>query len=385
MKILLVTTQLLEDRGNTYFCSANFYDILKRFSYIGELFLYSGRYTGNNSHTKIDKDLNGIVKYGNAVFRVPSVTDVLFISKTNKRHISELIASVDLVISYGSSYGVYKLAKAHNKPFMSYVVSCAWDAFWNHGWQGKLIAPYKFLLAKYTIKHSDYVLYVSNRFLQERYPTNAKYQVGCSDVKIKDTDDDLLKRRLDFYDNWDGNTLNVATTAAVDVRYKGHEFVFRALFEMKKMGRKNVHYYLLGGGDPTFLKGLVAKYGIEEQVHFKGIVPHDEVFEILDLMHVYIQPSLQEGLPRSMVEAMSRGLMCVGANTAAIPELIESKYVVRRKSYEDIANILLSVTRDEMKEQANINFQEAKKYKEEVINARRLEFFDKIIDDIKSR
>ena len=265
---------------------------------------------------------------------------------------------------------------------MSFVVSCAWDAYWNHGWLGKILAPYKFLRARYTIKNSDYVLYVSNKFLQNRYPTNAKYQCGCSNVKIDKLDDCILENRLDFLNKWNSKELKIATTGAVDVRYKGHEYVLRALYELKQKGKTNIHYYLLGGGSPTFLKGLVAKYNLEEQVHFMGIVPHDEVFSILDNMHIYIQPSLQEGLPRSMVEAMSRGLMCIGANTAAIPELIEPQFVTRRRSSDDIIKILETVTKEQLVEQATRNFNEAKSYEEEKLNARRRAFFDKIINDI---
>ena len=303
-------------------------------------------------------------------------------SSENQLVIEQYVFNVDLVISYSSSYDVYRLAKKYNKKFMSFVVSCAWDAYWNHGWRGKILAPYKFLKARYTIKHSDYVLYVSNKFLQNRYPTNAKYQCGCSDVKIEDLDNCVLDKRLSFVNTWDGNELRIATTGAVDVRYKGHEYVIRALYDLKQRGKINIHYYLLGGGSPAFLKGLVAKYGLEEQIHFMGIVPHDEVFTTLDNIHIYIQPSLQEGLPRSMVEAMSRGLMCVGAKTAAIPELIEPQFVTRRKSSDDIVKILEVVTKEQLIEQAKRNFNEARNYEEEKLNARRREYFDKIIDDI---
>ena len=113
-----------------------------------------------------------------------------------------------------------------------------------------------------------------------------------------------------------------------------------------------------------------------------GIVPHEEVFQVLDRMHVYIQPSLQEGLPRSMVEAMSRGLLCIGANTAAIPELLQPQYVTRQKSHEDIAKILERISKEELAEQAKINFEEAKKYLDDYLNQRRNAFFESIIKDM---
>lgn len=380
MKVLIVTSQVIEDTGSTYRCTTNLYDILLRFKYLGEISICTVKYNGHNSHTKIEKDLQGIVRYGDICF---IKKDYIFMSAANKKIVREQIKKTDLVISYGASYDVYKLAKEQNKKFMSFVVSCAWDAYWNHGWKGKVLAPYKFLRTRYTIKHSDYVLYVSNKFLQERYPTNAKYQCGCSNVKINHLNDSILEKRLEYIDKWDGKEIRIATTGAVDVRYKGHEYVLRALYDLKKRGKTNIHYYLLGGGSPVYLKGIVARYGLEKQVHFMGIIPHDEVFATLDSMHIYIQPSLQEGLPRAMVEAMSRGLMCVGAKTAAIPELIEQQFVTRRKSSDDIVKILENLTKEQLMEQAKRNFDEARNYEEEKLNTRRKEFFDKIINDIK--
>lgn len=380
MKVLIVTEQVIEDTGSTYRCTSNLYDILQRFRYLGEVSICTVKYNGHNSHTKIEKDLKGIVNYGDISF---IKKDYIFMSASNKKTIVERIKEADLVISYMPSLELFKITKKQKKKFLTFMVGCSWDAYWNHGWKGKILAPYKFLCAKYTIKNSDYVLYVSNKFLQNRYPTNAKYQCGCSNVRIDKLDDCILEKRLDFIDKWDGKELRIATTGAVDVRYKGHEYVLRALYELKQKGKTNIHYYLLGGGSPAFLQGLVKKYGIENQVHFMGIVPHDEVFATLDKMHLYIQPSLQEGLPRAMVEAMSRGLMCVGANTAAIPELIEKQFVIRRKSSDDIVKILENVTKGQLKEQAKINFNEARNYEEERLNARRNGFFDKIINDIK--
>jgi glycosyltransferase involved in cell wall biosynthesis len=381
MKVLLVTAQVIEDTGNTYRCTANLYEIVKRFSYLGELYIYSAKYNGRNSHTKIEKDLDGIVQYGNISFFKSSRLGFLRLSEYNRKAISEIAKTCDLLISYGSSYDIYKIARKYNKKFMSFVVSCAWDAYWNHGWQGKILAPYKFFRARYTIRYSDYVLYVSNKFLQNRYPTDAKYQAGCSNVKILPMDDETLTNRIAFLEQWDGKTLNLATTAAVDVLYKGQQYVIKAMYELKKQGITNVHYYLLGGGSQDRLRRLVNKLGLSEQVHFMGIVPHKEVFDVLDRMHLYVQPSLQEGLPRSMVEAMSRGLMCAGANTAAIPELIDSKYVTRRRSVDDFVNIIKNITKEDLIQQAKINFAEAKNYQDEVISKRRNEFFDKIIKD----
>jgi len=382
LKVLLVTNQYIEDSGSTYRCDSNVYEIIKRFSFLGELSLYARRYNQKRSHSKITESLDGVIKYGNVSFSKVGVFDLLFLSKHNKKAISKIAVKQDLIISYGASFDLYEIAKKYNKKFMSYVVSCMWDAYWNHGWQGKMVALYKYALARYTILKSDYVLYVSNQFLQKRYPTKAKYQLGCSDVIIMPLSNDILEKRLDFIQQWDGEVLNIATTAAVDVSYKGQQYVIEAMSKLKKMGKTNIHYYLIGGGSQKRLQSKVDKLELTNQVHFLGIVPHDNVFEILDNIHIYIQPSLQEGLPRSVVEAMSRGIMCVGANTAAIPELIDAKYVIRRKSVDDIVNILNNTSKEELICQAKRNFTEAKHYQDEVLSERRNKFFQKIIEDI---
>ena len=145
------------------------------------------------------------------------------------------------------------------------------------------------------------------------------------------------------------------------------------------MGVTKFHYYLIGGGNKDRLEQLSKKLGVSDLVHFEGIVPHNRIFEKLDEMHIYIQPSLQEGLPRSVVEAMSRGLLCICANTAAMPEMVEQEYIVERKSIDDIVNVLARLSVDRLKDQAKRNFEEAKNYEEVHLDKKRNSFFKKIM------
>ena len=63
---------------------------------------------------------------------------------------------------------------------------------WNHSPKGKAIAPLAYFSLKRTLKKSDYALYVSQKFLQKRYPTNG-LQIGIGDVRITDHGDYILK------------------------------------------------------------------------------------------------------------------------------------------------------------------------------------------------
>ena len=144
-----------------------------------------------------------------------------------------------------------------------------------------------------------------------------------------------------------------------------------------------VKYTLVGGGDPAYLQQVAKKCGVEDQVVFTGRKNLDEVFALLDETDIYVQPSLQEGLPRSVIEAMSRGCPAIGARTAGIPELIAPECVVRRKSVSDIAETIIKIANAEkMTALAKNNFENAKKYEDSVLTQRRNAYFGKIVEDL---
>nr|MCR5402561.1 glycosyltransferase [Butyrivibrio sp.] len=58
------------------------------------------------------------------------------------------------------------------------------------------------------------------------------------------------------------------------------------------------------------LQELAKAYGISDRIHFAGILPRDEVFVQIKAHDVYISSSSYEGLPISLLEAMSCGVVC---------------------------------------------------------------------------
>lgn len=333
------------------------------------------------------KGLNDISDIVCSVVEIGSLYSML-LGRCNKK-IEQAMKGCELVVGRCPSLSAYKafdIAKKLKIPYFAESMGCAWDAYWNHGLQGKLIAPYMFFKMKKVVKNADYALYVTSEFLQKRYPCKND-SVSASNVLISASDESALERRIEKITNTAKNSeITLMTTAAVNVRYKGQGYVINAIPKLNELGFK-VKYVLVGEGDDRFLRGEAERLGVSNQVEFKGSLPLDEVFTLLDDADIYIQPSLQEGLPRSVIEAMSRGCACIGFKTAGIPELIEERFVVRRKSVKGIVNAVKEYSILSVEEKISIAkriFNEAKKYESSILDKRRNAYYEKIKAEIKS-
>ena len=276
-----------------------------------------------------------------------------------------------------NGYQVIKYCRRYNKPYLTVVCGCPWDAYWNHGWQGKLLAPIEYMLLKRAQKEAPYTIYVTNEFLQKRYPTNG-VAIGCSNVEIHTGIEGILEKRIEAIRHRENEKrkLKIGTAAALDVAYKGQEYVIKAVAELRKEGIE-LEYHLIGRGDDSRLRAIAESCGVKDDIFFHGAIPHDEVLDFLDGIDIYIQPSKQEGLPRAMIEAMSRGCLCIGSKTAGIPELVEPRFIFNKGDVRGIVDIIRGITQEDMKEQARSNYECAKEYDVELLNERRNKFIRK--------
>lgn len=273
------------------------------------------------------------------------------------------------------------LAKSIGKKYMVEVGGCAWDSYWNHSLIGKLIAPYMYFKESKGIKNAAFASYVTERWLQKRYPSNCP-SIAASNVYLGLTEESVLECRIEKIKKDYNDPMIIGTTAAVSVRYKGQEYIIRAISKLNKIGY-NFIYELVGGGDNTYLKELAKKLGLEDKVRFKGLLLPNEVIKWLDTIDIYAQPSKQEGLPRALIEAMSRGCPAIGSATAGIPELLDSSAIFKRGNVREICNILVNVNEERLIEYAKQNFDKAKEYEIGHLNTKRNNLYEKYSRAIK--
>jgi len=293
--------------------------------------------------------------------------------KVKKLIEKEVEAADFLIIRLPSAAGnlALQFAKKIKKPYLIEVVACPWDVLRNHSWKGKLLAPFKYRRLQQNVIDAPYVMYVTEQFLQNRYPTKGK-SIGLSDVELAPMGD-ILKKRITSIENKEGR-LKLTTVGAIDVIYKGHAFVLEAIKKLRSDGVE-MEYHLVGGGDSSRLTSIAKKLGISDLLFFHGVKKHEEIFDWYDSMDIYIHPSKTEGLPRTIVEALSRGCLCMGSNVGGIPELIDADYLFEVGNINQIASQLKSIDKQQLIKQAERNINRAKDFELPKLEAKRTAFY----------
>ncbi len=383
MKLLFsVQANVIRDNGKYYDNNvAEFIKMYKR--YCDQMSCLCSIFDAQrNNHLEIETTGVEMINITN----INSLKRMIFDEKANRAIVEKAVKEADAVVVHlPSRIGEMTIhyAKRHHKPYMVAVVSCVWDSYWHYNLKGKLIAPLSYLTTRAAIRGAKYVIYVTEKFLQNRYPTKG-CSIGCSDVVLPPNahSDEILQRRLKLIDekSHSAEPTRLATLAAVDVPYKGQAYVLRAIALLKKRGL-HYEYHIAGMGDPSALITLARSLDIEDRLIVHGVISHDKISDLLDNIDLYIQPSKQEGLPRSLIEAMSRACPALGSNIAGIPELLESDALFEKGSVEAMCDKLTYLTSSKLKQMAIRNFNTARRYNQQLLNEKRDLFMDSFIND----
>jgi glycosyltransferase involved in cell wall biosynthesis len=236
------------------------------------------------------------------------------------------------------------------------------------------------------------VAYVTERVLQMHYP--AKSMVGISDAQI---DDEVLAQE-GFWSHYSSIDLEseaigkarreanqkayrLVTVGSLAQRYKGVDVLIDALARSVEAGL-NLSLVVVGDGKfRSELQTHAERLGVAARVSFVGEVPAGKgVRDILDASDLFVLPSRTEGLPRALIEAMARGLPCIGSAVGGIPELLDAVTMVLPDDPVALAEKIREVLGDHtrMSEMSQRNLATAKKYAEPILAARRRRFYQHV-------
>jgi colanic acid/amylovoran biosynthesis glycosyltransferase len=140
------------------------------------------------------------------------------------------------------------------------------------------------------------------------------------------------------------------------VEKKGISDAIKAMKILKENSEIKFSYELVGDG-PLLdeLKDLARKLGVSDIINFHGVQKHSGVKELLDNADIFLLPSKvasdgdMEGVPVSLMESMSSGIIAVSTFHSGIPELIEHEkegFLVPESSPERIAEQINKIMHD---------------------------------------
>ena len=121
---------------------------------------------------------------------------------------------------------------------------------------------------------------------------------------------------------------------------KGVEYIYQALNILKDKGVP--FYFSMAGAGPE-KDEYVQKFSASLNSHFeyKGVVSGKDKIDLFRESNIFLLPSMYEGLPISLIETMSFGIVPVVTNVGSIGTLVkqdETGLFVKRESAQDIAD-----------------------------------------------
>jgi len=111
---------------------------------------------------------------------------------------------------------------------------------------------------------------------------------------------------------------------------KGHRFLIDAADQLRRDHPDGWHIRIVGPGSQLEpLRQQVRSLRLENYVEVLGPVKYgQELFGHYDWADLFVLPSLTEGMPRALIEAMARGLPAIGSRTGGIVELLSAPQLV---------------------------------------------------------
>jgi L-malate glycosyltransferase len=118
------------------------------------------------------------------------------------------------------------------------------------------------------------------------------------------------------------NNPQLACVARLDCNYKGQEILLQTL-SAKKWNERSWTLNLYGEGpDKKYIEKLIDFYGLSDKVFLRGHVK--SIDKIWKKNHILILPSIGEGTPLALIEAMSCGRIGLATDVGGVDVLVKN-------------------------------------------------------------
>ncbi len=208
------------------------------------------------------------------------------------------------------------------------------------------------LAYQFVAKHSLRMVAVSEdirRFMIEQVSVRSRYLITIYngiDPKVYCTTEDgiQIKKELKIAD-----AAPVIGTIGNLYPVKGHTYLLKAAVQVVRNYPEAVFLFIGRGNLLNQLQEEAGRGGIAKNVRFLGF--REDIAAFLQTMDIFVLPSLSEGLPLSLLEAMAAGKPAVATNVGGNPEVMldgETGFLVPPKDPESLASRIILLLKDKL-------------------------------------
>ena len=303
-----------------------------------------------------------------------------FESKRNENKINDFILKHNIDIkdtcfyTYWCDITAVTLANMHhqNKEIKFVTRLHGWDLYYERHTTNFL--PYR----SHIFNHAQFIAPISNdgrKYIFDRRLSIRREKVIASHLGVKKSERNIFYRGDANYD-----VFHIVTLSHINPVKSLHR-LSDALYKIDGIKIKWTH---IGYGDgkfdveykKTLEKTLALKSTIEYE--FKGQFPKKEVLEYLvgNPIDVIVNCSTTEGIPVSLMEAMSAGIPAIAINVGGVPEIVQNEvngYLIDNKELDIVESLKNAILKF-----IDLNFEEKKIFSNHSIKIWEKEFNDEL-------
>lgn len=279
--------------------------------------------------------------------------------------------AVCLRIPSASSHAAFRYAMAENKPLMFEMIGHPVES-----WRGQSInATRRAFIAldhwmiKRIVARSVVGSYVSSNYLQNDYPPSPRTTTAAiSSIRLCDSD---FTRVRDFPST--RRPLKIVCVGSL-VPVKSHRTLLQAIAAARASAAAFDVVLAGDGPERDSLLRLAKDLGISGFVDFRGhITDRNDLRQLLDESDLFVMTSLSEGLPRSMLEGLARGLPAIGTSVGGIMELLPADQLFPPENISALATLLCRLYGDRqiLSRWSRDGFEKAHRFSQAILSARR--------------
>lgn len=188
---------------------------------------------------------------------------------------------------------------------------------------------------------------VVRNLIQYEKISRAKMLIIPNGINVADHEmniDDIGKRRDLGLDD----TSPILGIASRLCKVKGLTYLLKAMCDIRVV-YKNAKLLIIGDGPEKYeLEKEARALNLHDQVLFLG--ERTDVQQLLKVLNIFVLPSISEGMPICLLEAMASGCPVIASRVGGVPEMIENGktgILVEPANVSALANAILSLLGNE--------------------------------------